>query len=123
MARKPAKHLLSGQKAEDRAMRFLSRQGLRLVERNYRSPQGEIDLIMCEGPALVFIEVRYRGNEKYGMAVETVDLHKQRKLRACAEHYLIHNVRWNDRPCRFDVVTVVGDPVKGKIHWYTDAFQ
>ena len=123
MARTPVKHLQRGQKAEDRARRFLAQSGLRLVERNYRSPQGEIDLIMNEGATLVFIEVRYRSNENFGLAGETVDLHKQRKLRACAEHYLMHNVQWNDRPCRFDVVTIVGNPANGKLNWYTDAFQ
>jgi putative endonuclease len=96
---------------------------LRLIERNYRSPHGEIDLIMSEDPMLIFVEVRFRRNEKFGLAAETVDRNKQRKLHACAEHYLLHNKRLSNRPCRFDVVTLTGDPATGELRWYADAFQ
>jgi putative endonuclease len=122
MARMPAKHLQSGQAAEDHARRYLARRGLKLLTRNYRSPHGEIDLIMRERGTLVFVEVRYRRNARFGLAAETVDPRKQARLRATAEHYLMNTKGASDQPCRFDVVALGGDPTKGTITWYPDAF-
>lgn len=118
----PAKHLQHGQKAEARAYRFLRKQGLALIARNYHSPYGEIDLIMRQQETLVFIEVRYRRNQAFGLAAETVDWRKQKKLRATAEHYLQNEKSSRDRPCRFDVVSLGGDNKNGTIDWYPDAF-
>lgn len=126
MARTPPKHLRLGQKAEERARRFLSKRGLKLVTRNYRSPYGEIDLIMRERNVLVFVEVRYRRDGNYGLAAETIDHRKQYRIRATAEHFLLSNKHWADRPCRFDVIGLSGDLEgtirAGSIHWYPDAF-
>ncbi|MCG6976763.1 MAG: YraN family protein [Acidiferrobacterales bacterium] len=122
MARTPPKHLKSGQAAEDHALRYLTRHGLKLLTRNYRSPHGEIDLIMHERGTLVFVEVRYRRSTKFGLAAETVDARKQARLRATAEHYLLNIKGTSDQPCRFDVVTLGGNPVKGTVDWYPDAF-
>ena len=118
----PAKHLQHGQQAEERARRYLCKQGLKLVTRNYRSPYGEIDLIMRERETLVFVEVRYRRNQAFGLAVETVDWRKQHKLRATAEHYLQNEKTSRDRPCRFDIMAISGDNKNGTIDWYPDAF-
>lgn len=118
----PARHLQHGQQAEERARRYLRKQGLKLVTQNYRSPYGEIDLIMRERETLVFIEVRYRRHKAFGLPAETVDWRKQRKLRATAEHYLQNNRKSGDRPCRFDVMTISGDHKNGTIDWYPDAF-
>lgn len=122
MARMPAKHLQRGQQAEEKARRYLCKQGLKLVTKNYRSPYGEIDLIMRERDTLVFIEVRYRRNQAFGLAEETVDWRKQAKLRATAEHYLQNEKVAHDRPCRFDVMAMSGIDKKTIIHWYPDAF-
>jgi putative endonuclease len=58
--RKPPTNLSRGREAEERACHHLLQQGLTLTERNYRSPFGEIDLVMQERDTLVFVEVRYR---------------------------------------------------------------
>lgn len=118
----PAKHLQRGQQAEQRARRYLCKQGLKPVTRNYRSPCGEIDLIMRERDTLVFVEVRYRSNEAFGLAAETVDWRKQQKLRRTAEHYLQNKKVAHDQPCRFDVVAISGFDKKTSINWYPDAF-
>lgn len=122
MARMPAKHLQHGQRAERRAQRYLRKQGLKLVTCNYRSPYGEIDLIMRQQEMLVFVEVRYRHSQIFGLAAETVDWRKQKKLRATAEHYLQNDKSSRDRPCRFDVISLSGDNRNGTINWYPDAF-
>lgn len=120
MARTPT-HLRDGSAAERRAEEHLRRQGLRLVARNVRSPFGEIDLVMNHGPVLVFVEVRYRRRTGFGDPVETVDSRKQGRLRASAQYYLQQQID-RDRPCRFDIVALSGDPKNGTITWYQNAF-
>ncbi len=107
-----------GDAAEDRALSHLVDRGLRLVERNYRCRSGEIDLIMRDGEHLVFVEVRFRRQGRFGSAVDTVDHRKQRKLTTAASHYLLS--RGVDRPCRFDVISLDD---RGGLDWLRDAFQ
>ena len=116
-----APHLVQGRAAEAAALVHLKRQGLKLVTRNYRTPYGEIDLIMQDAGTLVFVEVRFRRNPRFGSPAETVGAQKQHKLRASAEHYLQADGDCN-RPCRFDIVSVSGDPTAPTIDWFTNAF-
>ncbi|MGW8248036.1 MAG: YraN family protein [Acidiferrobacterales bacterium] len=117
-------HLQRGQIAEDKALAYLESHGLNLHRRNYRTPYGEIDLIMVDPGLreLVFVEVRYRKNERFGGAAQSVDRHKQNKLVASAEHFRQHYTQYIDSPCRFDVVTLSGDMEKGSLQWYRNAF-
>jgi putative endonuclease len=66
----------------------LSQRGYTLVERNYRTRRGEIDLIMRQDDAIVFVEVKLRRGSGFGDPLEVVTLHKQNTLRSIAEHYL-----------------------------------
>jgi putative endonuclease len=119
------RHLLKGRNAENRAKRFLETKGLAFVEANYHCRSGEIDLIMREQSTVVFVEVRYRKNEDFGGALESIDFAKQRKLRATAEHYLQRHRIGDEQPCRFDVVLITGDSdgrqVDSRIDWIRDA--
>ncbi|CAI8868429.1 YraN family protein [Methylocaldum szegediense] len=110
-----------GRIAEDEALNFLQMQGLRLIERNYRCRYGEIDLIMEDGRAIVFVEVRYRRSSQFGGALESVDRRKQAKLLASAVHFL--REKRMDRPARFDVAALA--PANGglTVKWVKDAFQ
>lgn len=92
-------------------------QGLSLVCRNYRSPYGEIDLIMAEVTTLVIIEVRFRHSDKYGSALESITPKKQSRIIATTQHYL--SSRRTDSPIRFDVVALSGD---GSLQWVKNAF-
>lgn len=114
--------LTRGHAAEDSAVRHLRRNGLKLVERNYRSPYGEIDLIMRDGHTLVFVEVRYRRSRKFGAPEETVDDRKQRRLRATAEHYLQRGLARSRKPCRFDIVAFTGGDDGAAVTWLQNAF-
>ena len=110
---------LSGAQAEDLACAHLERAGLNLLTRNYRCPQGEIDLVMEDRDTLVFVEVRYRRTNTFGTPAETVDKRKQARLQAAAGHFLrAHNA---DRACRFDVVAVSGHDAR--IEWLRNAFD
>jgi putative endonuclease len=110
-----------GREAEDLACTWLRERGLRLLERNYRSPFGEIDIVMQEGGTLVFVEVRYRRSASHGSAAETVGAQKQARLRATAEHYLQAR-RDSKKPCRFDIVAVSGSRMDAGIEWLPNAF-
>lgn len=103
---------------EEAAARYLQGAGLVIEDRNYRCRLGEIDLIARDGNTLVFVEVRYRRNNRYGTAGATVDARKQRKLLATADSYLQQFKL--ECPCRFDVVAIEGDAQN--IQWIRDAF-
>jgi putative endonuclease len=113
--------LSTGQMAEAQALEFLCRQGLRLIERNYRSRHGEIDLIMEDGSVVVFVEVRLRGHSRFGGALESVDRRKQAKLLATAAYFL--QQRRLDRPTRFDVAALTPSAGGLKVEWIKDAFR
>ena len=107
-----------GQEIESIASQFLERQGLILVERNYRSKLGEIDLIMRETNTLVFVEVRYRSNTRFGTPAETVTHRKQKRLILCAQRFLqSHRVTI---ATRFDVIAVTGTNHQPQIEWSTE---
>jgi putative endonuclease len=115
----PAAEPITGAQAEALACQHLERAGLRLLERNYRCPPGEIDLVMQDGNTLVFVEVRYRKRDRFGSAAESVTAVKRGRLEAAAAHYLAATGARN--PCRFDVVTLSGQPPR--LDWLRDAFQ
>jgi len=110
-----------GKQAEDHACRYLQARGLQLLQRNYRSKRGEIDLILQDTDSLVFVEVRYRRQHGFGSAAESVDAHKQSKLVACARHFLQVHTGVANQPCRFDVVSVTG--TLNTIDWIQNAFS
>ena len=98
----------AGDAAENIALHHLQCAGLRLLERNYRTPGrggGEIDLIMRDSDGTtVFVEVRKRATSSHGGAAASVSFTKQRRIVYAARHYLMR-LR-TPPPCRFDVVTV-----------------
>jgi putative endonuclease len=112
----------AGDRAEERACCYLRRQGLELLDRNYRCRRGEIDLVMRDGDSLVFVEVRYRRQTAFGRAAETVSTAKQARITRCAHCYITQHRAWNE-PARFDVVCIEGDPAWGAIQWLRDAFH
>ena len=109
--------MASGAAAEDRAAEHLQRRGLKLVARNWRCRQGEIDLILRDGATLVFVEVRSRASATFGGAGASITLAKQAKLIRAAEHYLLQHP--DPAPCRFDAVLIDGD----ELQWLRNAFE
>jgi putative endonuclease len=93
-----------GQVVETAAAEHLQQQGLLLIERNFTSRGGEIDLVMRDGETLVFVEVRFRKSDRFGTPVESITASKQRKLVQTAQLYLLAHPVWRNQPCRFDIV-------------------
>lgn len=114
-----------GDAAEQRALRHLQAAGLRLVQRNYRTPGrggGEIDLIMRERDGtLVFVEVRQRRSRQHGGAAASVGGVKQRRIVFAARHFLLRLPV--PPPCRFDVVLVEGQGDSAALEWLQAAFD
>jgi len=118
-----APHLQSGQQAEDLALALLQARGLKLLMRNYRCPQGELDLVLTLQDTRAVVEVRFRRDPGHGSAAETVGRDKQHKLILATRHFLQRHAEFRRKPLRFDVVAVAGDVESAAVEWIQDAFQ
>ena len=94
-----------GRAAEQKAIEHLERLGYRLIEQNWRTKFGEIDLIMEDGSALVFVEVKARRSNTFGSAVEALTGAKQHKLVKLAQIYITMHRRWHSE-FRIDFVSI-----------------
>lgn len=101
-----------GNQQETKVQEYLQTQGYEIVERNFYSKHGEIDLISKKDDYLVFIEVKYRADERFGAPEDAVDFRKQRKIIAAAQYYMYKNRIPFDTPCRFDVAGVIGNEIR-----------
>lgn len=108
-----------GTRYEDAAFAYLTRQGVRIIERNLHSSQGEIDLIGYHQDCLVFFEVKYRRTTDKGRPEEAVNLRKIKRISRTAAFYLHKKGLEGKVQVRFDVVTVCG----GNLQWYQNAFD
>lgn len=110
-----AEHLIRGETAEQQACEYLQKQGLKLVARNFRCKQGELDLIMQDKHSLVIVEVRYRDTQT--AALESISRAKQLRIITATQLYLKqHNIH---SAIRFDVVAVSNSH---SINWIKNAF-
>lgn len=104
---------------EERACEYLKEKGLRIVERNFRIRQGEIDIVARDKGTLVFVEVKYRKDALSGLPQEAVTYKKQKQISKVALFYLSFHKLSLSTPCRFDVVAICGE----KISWIPNAFD
>jgi putative endonuclease len=100
-----------GRQGEDDALAYLLLQGLVLLERNYLCKGGELDLIMRDGTAIVFVEVRLRSSAAFGGALASITPAKQRRMVVAAQSWL--QGKKTLPPCRFDALAIDG----GHISW------
>lgn len=111
-----------GDRAELAALNFLVAEGLKELDTNYHSRCGEIDIVMADNRAIVFVEVRYRKHASFGSGAMTVTANKQKKLIKTANYYLQQHQA--NVECRFDVIEM--SPAKDDkfhIHWIKNAFM
>lgn len=118
-SKEPTARRATGNRFEDAARGFLEARGLRLVRANFLCRHGEIDLVMRDGAALVFVEVRYRKSGAFGGAKGSITMAKRRKLISAAHLWLSWHPYDARRPCRFDVLAFEGDDVE----WIQGAFD
>ncbi len=94
-----------GSAGEKRAVSFLRKKGFNILKKNYSTPFGEIDIIAEDKGVIVFIEVKTRTSEEYGLPREAVDRRKQEKYYKTATFYLQRENKMENE-CRFDVVEI-----------------
>ena len=107
-----------GSHYETMAAEYLKNKGYEIISQNFFSKNGEIDIIAKDTDTLVFCEVKYRSNARYGLPEEAVDYRKQDKIRKTAAYYLYRNNFPVETRVRFDVIAVLGE----KITHIEDAF-
>lgn len=98
-----------GRAGEVRARQALEAAGLVTLAANWRSREGELDLVMRDGATLVFVEVRARTGGNLVPAAASVDARKQRQVVRVARRWLQQHRRYAEMPARFDVVAIDGD--------------
>lgn len=109
----------TGARYEAVARTYLEARGVTILAQNFRSKQGEIDLIGRDGRYLVFFEVKYRRDDAKGDPSEAVGSLKQHRIREAARYYLYSRRLEETTPCRFDVISILGN----QIHWIRQAFE
>jgi putative endonuclease len=114
--------ILYGKIGEDFAVRRLRKKGYRLIERNYRTRFGEIDIIAQHQKTIVFIEVKTRSSRKFGPPQAAVTPGKQRKLSKVALAYLQATGQLEAK-ARFDVVAIRAQDAKPSIEIFQNAFE
>ena len=112
-----------GQYWEQRAEHFLLQNGLQLIACNFSTSSGEIDLIMRDGKHVAFIEVRYRRSDRFGGAIHSITVAKQRKLKRCAALFISGQRAWSRYPCRFDVIAYDAPSGDEEPLWVRAAFD
>ena len=111
-----------GSLGEELACQYLTENEYRLLERNWRKGHLEVDIIADHYGEIVFVEVKARQHETdLNTALGAVDLKKKTNIIEAAEAYLLYN--GIDAPCRFDVITVVGQEPPYEVRHYRDVYS
>lgn len=100
-----------GNDYEKLAGAYLEKQGYQILEYNFYSRAGEIDIVAMHEGYLVFVEVKYRQNEQKGYPLEAISLQKQKTISRCALYYL-KKKGFSEVPVRFDVVGILGEQIQ-----------
>jgi putative endonuclease len=111
-----------GEKGESIAVKQLKKEGYKILERNYRTKLGEIDIIAEEGGVIAFVEVKARKSEKYGTSRHAVTQVKQKKISMVALAYLKETNQFGKK-ARFDVVAINPDNGNSTVNLIKNAFD
>jgi putative endonuclease len=110
-----------GEEGEELAIKFLKKNGYRIIQRNYRTPIGEIDIIARDGETMVFVEVKTRESMRYGLPFESIGLRKRQRISNVAALFLR---RFKEiPPCRFDVVSICYEDGRPRVDLIKGAFD
>ncbi len=104
------------------ACKYLSQQGVKILERNFRCRTGEIDIIAKDDKYLCFIEVKYRSDDFFGEPQEAVNFRKQKHICKVSDFYLYSKYKSFDLPVRYDVVAISQKDNIFTFKWIKNAF-
>ncbi|SPF34019.1 conserved hypothetical protein [Syntrophobacter sp. SbD1] len=111
-----------GKQGERAAAEYLCSSGIKILEKNFRCPLGEIDLVAKDGKSIVFVEVRTRQVDGLCSPEESITLHKRRRLTRAALWYLKQHGLLESY-ARFDVVAIRWNGEEPEINWIVNAFE
>lgn len=114
--------IILGKKGEDLASAYLIEQGYKILEKNFRSFLGEIDLIALDKGVLVFIEIKTRRTKTFGVPQLAVTASKQKKIYKNSLYYLKRK-KLKKSLCRFDVVAIDFSSPSPRLELIKNAFQ
>ena len=110
---------LLGVKGENKTIKYLKKQGYKILEKNYRVPCGEADIIAQKDNLILFVEVKTRTSTRFGMPSEAVGYKKQQKYKEIALYYI------NEKNLEDDYVIsfAVSEVLNGEINFIEEAFE
>lgn len=113
-----------GKWGEEKATQFLIRKGVKIIDRNQRTPYGELDIIAQDGEQIIFVEVKMRSSNSLGYPEDAVDYRKEQHLINSAEEYLTNHPELGEN-WRIDIISVEGNPQKPSVNirWYVNAIS
>lgn len=106
-----------GAAGESKAVKYLKKQGFKILKRNYKTPFGEADVVARDGETVVFIEIKTRTNDRFSTPAEAVNFAKQQRYLNIARYF--ESCENEEFFVRFDVVEILD----GKINYIKDAFR
>jgi len=115
-------HIYLGIRGEETAVNLLKENGYKILVRNYKTRLGEIDIIAKDKDTFVFIEVKSRHSDRFGLPAEAVSRHKQRQISKAALSFLKENNLLNKK-ARFDVISVIDSEGMPKLDLIKNAFE
>lgn len=113
---KDVRRKVLGQRGEDLAVKYLKKKKYEILERNYKTPYGEADIIAKKGDVYCFVEVKTRSSDVCGLPAEAVDSKKQERYRKIAWHYC--QKQQQELSCRFDVASILD----GTLTYFENAY-
>ena len=109
-----------GNYGESIAVEYLKKKAYKIIERNFRCPFGEIDIIAKENNTIVFVEVKSRKSKDFALPEQAVDRNKQKNIIKVAQYFLNKN-NLRNVPCRFDIVSFIEN--ESEIKLIRNAFE
>ncbi len=106
-----------GKEYEEKALKILENNGFSLCLKNYKNSYGEIDLIVKNDLEIVFVEVKYRKNKKYGTGLEAINIKKAKRIYMGAQEFLLKNENFY-KSYRFDLIIFEGE----QYNWIKNCF-
>ena len=106
-----------GRKAENDTAKYLKKHGYKIIERNFKTPFGEADIIAFKDGYYCFVEVKARESDAFGLPAEAVDQRKRERYRKIANYFCM--MKRQEVPCRFDVASIY----EGGLEYFENAYE
>ncbi len=103
---------IKGDIGEEKAVKYLKKQGYKIITRNYNCGFAEIDIVATKKRFIIAVEVKARTTDEFGMPFQAVDERKQRKIQSALEWFVQRNPKYKEYDFQFDIVSILGDELE-----------